>query len=462
MCASVNEYQSTEKVADESAEASSIWSRTWKTRSSAKSSVSTASQKTFKKMDILIVTNHFMPESFRINDLAKDLVNRGHKVSVLTSIPYYPIGKYFDGYGLFSKRKEVEHSINIQRVPVIPRGSGSALRMLLNYTSSCVAFCTAALISRRKHDVVFVFGTSPLTIGLPALITRFKHGTPIVLWVLDLWPESLRAAGGVSNLFVLSLIRKIINAIYRQCECIFISCKGFSASISPFIHKNRTSIEHLPNWVEPPVVSDSDIDLPKLPDGFRIVFTGNVGEAQDFEKILESAVSLKGYKDIHWILVGEGRKLDWIKEQVALLDLQDNIHLFGSYPRENMAYFYKYADCLLLSLKDDEIFHLTVPGKLQAYMDSGRPVLAAISGESADLIHEADCGLVSDTNDSESFAKTVVKMYQLEASDRDRLGRNGKNYSDSRYNRNKLFDRVEQVLASCVHTKEISAANGLS
>ena len=405
-------------------------------------------------MNILILTNHFKPESFRINDLSNGLVERGHGVSVMTSIPNYPLGKFFDGYGIMKRRKEVVDSISIQRVPVVPRGDGSSLRLALNYISSCLSFCTMALFSKKKFDVVFVFGTSPLTICLPAIIIKLKHKTPIVLWVLDLWPESLSAAGGIHNCIVLGFIRKVIEFSYRKSDKILVSCKGFIHKIQPALQSTEVCVEYFPNWIESEISNGigTNSSLPNLPGGFNIVFTGNVGEAQDWRKVVAAAKELRNVGDVNWIIVGEGRKSDWLKRAVHTHALEGKFHLVGRFPIEMMSHFYDGASCLLLTLNNSENFKLTVPGKLQSYMASGKPVIAALEGEGAEVVKEAQCGVVCQTNTSAELVNSIMKIYHMSEFDRNKLGANGLAYSEKNFSRGKLFNKVEEILEKCVNS----------
>ena len=326
------------------------------------------------------------------------------------------------------------------------------MRLALNYISSCVSFCTTAIFSKQKYDVVFVFGTSPLTICLPAVIIKLKHKTPIVLWVLDLWPESLTAAGGVNNYLILGIVRKIIEYSYRRSDRILVSCKGFINKIKPAVKGTQTSVEYFPNWIESEIFSSTSISsrLPKIPVGFNIVFTGNVGEAQDWRKVVSAAIELKKIRDINWIIVGEGRKRGWLKRTIQVHDLVGNFHLVGRFPIQFMSHFYNGASCLLLTLNNSETFKLTVPGKLQSYMASGKPVLAALEGEGAEVVREAQCGVVCQANTSAELVNSVMKIYNMSELDRNRLGANGLAYSERNFSRKELFNRVEEILVKCV------------
>ena len=372
-------------------------------------------------MHVLIFTNHFSPESFRINDLAFGLVERGHEVSVVTGLPNYPEGKVYSGYGYFKRRREVINGVSVCRIPLIPRGRGRSINLVLNYLSSAFYFCTLApFLCRAKYDVIFVFETSPVTIGLPAIVMKWLKRIPIVFWVLDLWPDSLSATGAVTNSFILSMVRNVVRFIYKRCDRILISSRGFEKSVEAvggYDHK----VDYFPNWVEPQMATtncDAFGELPALPAGFRIVFTGNIGVAQDFDTILNAATMLSDRKDIQWVIVGDGRQVDHVREEISKRGLQDCFHLVGRFPLETMPYFCDAADALLLPLRDEPIFALTAPGKLCSYLASGKPVIAAINGEGANLVEEAQAGVACHAEDPAGLRDAVLKLYETPESER--------------------------------------------
>ncbi|WP_442507035.1 glycosyltransferase family 4 protein [Novipirellula sp. SH528] len=406
-------------------------------------------------MNILVITNHFSPENFRVNALAFAMAKKGHQVSVLTGLPNYPEGKIFPGYGYFSRRFETVDGVKIKRIPLIPRGQGRSFNLVLNYLSSGIAFCVLApFYCRERYDVIFVFETSPATIGLPAVILKKLHRIPIVFWVLDLWPESLSATGAVDNHVALSWVRRVVRFIYRNCSRILISSMGFEESIRK-TGEFDGPIEYFPNWVEVVEPNENiDTPLPDLPEGFRIVFTGNVGVAQDFETILSAAEMARAHHDIHWIVVGDGRQLEWVRREVESRKLTDNFHLLGRHPVESMPYFLNEASALLLPLRNDPIFALTAPGKLQNYMASGRPIIAALNGEGANLVQQANAGIACGAESPERLLSAVLDLYRMSEQDRERLGRNGHDFAALNFNREQLFAKLEGILNEVVDERK--------
>ena len=388
-------------------------------------------------MRILVVTQYFWPEHFRINDLAEGLVERGHEVTVLTGSPNYPEGKIFKGYRYFNKQ-ETHNGVRILRVPLVPRGQGSGLRLALNYLSYLVsASVLGPLLCKGSFDLIFVCQLSPVTVGIPATLLKRLKRAPILFWVLDLWPESIVAAGGIRTPWIYRGIDTMVRFIYRHCDRILYTSKGFASSIlSRGVEPSRMS--YFPNWVEPlPEV----VDAPpvKLPEGFRILFAGNVGEAQDFGTILEAAERLKGYPEIQWIILGEGRQWNWVKDQVETRGLSSCVHLLGRFPADTMPSFFAQADALLVTLKRDPVFALTVPGKVPSYMACGRPILAALDGEGASVITEARAGFVVPSGDAPGLANRALNLSRLPTDERERMGREAKRYCESNFDRERLF-----------------------
>ena len=398
-------------------------------------------------MKILVITNHYWPEEFKITELAENLAGKGHDVTVMSGIPNYPAGKFFPGYGLFSKRKEQKNGVTIHRMPLIPRGSGRRRWLILNYLSSALSFCTHALwYGRKRYDATFVFNTSPATIGLPALIIRKLYGTPLVMWVLDLWPESISATAAIKKPVILNSIRRMMKSIYKRCDKILISSRGFEDSIQE-IGGYEGEYVYFPNWIDQTDAKASvPNNLPALPDGFKIVFTGNIGAAQDFGTVLDAAEILKSRRDLQWIIVGDGRKAEWLQEQVQQRGLQDCFHLPGRFPVTAMPYFQQHADAFLLPLRDAPIFSLTVPRKLQAYLAAGKPVIASIAGEGAALVNTAKAGVTCEPQSPDKLVAAITQLLELPSEERRQLGENGRAYCQEHFKPETVFGKLDAVL----------------
>lgn len=395
-------------------------------------------------MRLLIVSQYFYPENFRVNDLALWFARRGHEVTVLTGTPNYPGGRFFDGYGLFRRNYENWEGVTVVRTPLISRGGGGGLRLALNYAS--FALC-ASLFSlwriKGKFDAIFVHEPSPITVGIPAIVMRKRTGARIFFWVLDLWPESVAAAGGVRAGWVLGRLAWLVRWIYAHCERVLVQSHAFIPYIRAMgVPEER--ISYFPNWAED-VFRPLQADRPPvpLPSGFRIMYAGNIGTAQDFPTILAAAEQLKGKTNIHWILIGDGREASWVREQVVQRGLRDTVHLIGSFPIEQMPEFFSHADAMLVSLKSNPVFTLTVPAKVQAYMACGRPIVAMLEGEGARVVSEAGAGFTCATSDAAGLADAVLRMERMSSADRSRMGIRGREYYLSHFDREKLLRQAE-------------------
>jgi len=401
-------------------------------------------------LKILIVTQYFYPENFRINDLALELSKRNHNITVLTAIPNYPSGKFFDGYGYIKKNRDSYKGIRIYRAPIIPRGNGSNFRLSLNYISYVFgAIFTSLFIMNRKYDVIFVFEPSPITVGLPAVFMKRLKGIPICFWVLDLWPESVLAAGKIKSVIIQNILTRIVKLIYHNCDKILVSSKGFVGSI---VSKGIGTdiIEFSPQWAEPvfkPKQKNYTLLNELIPsDSFKIMFAGNIGEAQDFPSILEAAKIIKYKKNIHWIIIGGGRRTEWVKNKIADYELGHCFHMLGSYPLEKMPEFYALADAMLFSLKDEHIFSITIPAKVQTYLACGKPVLAMVNGESRSVINKYRAGYTCVAGDYKSLAENIITMSSLNKIDLRELSLNSINCYKDNFEREMLINKIEASL----------------
>lgn len=398
-------------------------------------------------MRILIVSQYFWPENFRVNDLTKELVQRGHSVAVLTGIPNYPAGKVFD---VFKKdRGAYDHyaGAKVFRVPMLARGKGS-LRLMLNYLSFVIGACLYGPLKLRgqNFDVIFVYEPSPATVGLPAVMLGRLKRAPVVFWVLDLWPETLAAIGVVRSPKLLSVVGYMVGFIYNRCALVLGQSRGFLESIAKYC-ADANKIRYFPSWAEDVFSHGGVKHAPEVPvqeDLFNVLFAGNVGEAQDFPAILEAAEALKHNSAIRWLVVGDGRMTGWLRDEIERRDLTHCFLLLGRFGVERMPSFYAHADALLVSLRRDPVFALTIPGKVQSYLMAGIPLLGMLDGEGAMVIRDANAGLVCASGDGNGLAKAVLELATMSKEERQQLGKNGRAYAQNEFNREVLMDRLEK------------------
>lgn len=398
-------------------------------------------------MKILIVTQYFQPESFRINDLAQELKTRGHVVTVLTGLPNYPTGHWFDGYGLASCGRESWEGIEIIRIPMMRRMSARGWQLALNYLSYAVmASLLGPIWCRGHYDIVLAYEPSPFTVGIPAAIMRRVKKAPMMFWVQDLWPESLIATGAVHSKTVLKLVGRMVRAIYQRCDQVLLQSEAF---VKPAVAAGaeRKCIRFFPNWAEefyqPVDLPGNALERLAMPEGFQVVFAGNLGAAQSLETIVEAAELLRDIGSIHWVVIGDGRRKKWMQEEVKGRGLEKVVHFLGRKPSESMPQYFALADVLLATLRPEAVFSLTIPSKIQTYLACGRPVVAALDGEGARIIIESGSGIAVDAGDAHGLATAVKRVHDLSSEERGLMGKQGRIYYEEHFEREMLVDRLE-------------------
>jgi glycosyltransferase involved in cell wall biosynthesis len=399
---------------------------------------------------VLIITQYFWPESFRITDLAVALRERGHDVVVLTGLPNYPQGHFFGGYGIRGPWRDTVHGVPVIRVPLVPRGLSHGWQLAVNYASFAASATVVGLPRLRRHfDVMFVFEVSPITAALPAIALRRRRGTPLVLWVQDLWPDNVWATGAVRSPWLLAQISSLTRWIYAHCDHILAQSSAFIPRLEA-LGVNPGRVSYVPNWAEslygPVQLEKEAAERTALPDGFRVLFAGNIGVSQDFGTVLSAAERLRDHTDIHWVVLGDGRMRPWVEREVERRQLGGTVHLLGQRPIETMPRYFSLADALLMSLRRDPIYSLVVPSKLQSYMACAKPVVAAIDGETARILRESGGGLAVRAQDAEALAEAVLSLYTMSPGDRRAMGQKSRQYFESHFERERLIGEIERIL----------------
>jgi colanic acid biosynthesis glycosyl transferase WcaI len=399
-------------------------------------------------MRLLVVSQYFWPENFRVNDLVAELVRRGHQVTVLTGLPNYPAGKVFQEFQNAPDQYSLYEGAKVVRVPLMPRGQGG-LRLMLNYLTFAVNASVLGLWKLRgcQFDAIFAYEPSPITVGLPAVVLRAVKRAPLTFWVLDLWPETLQAVGAVRSQIALQAVGKIVAFIYKRCDLILAQSKSFIPQIQKYAG-NSSRVLYFPSWSELDFDMQHAIpadEVPSKPGSFNVMFAGNIGEAQDFPAILDAAEILKSCVDLRWLVVGDGRMARWVNDEIKRRNLQDCILMLGRYPTERMPSFFKHADALLVSLKDEAIFSMTIPGKLQSYLAAGIPVLAMLNGEGADLVKCSHSGFVCAAGDHAGLANAVMALMKMTTEQRFTMGENGLKVAGTEFSRDVLISQLETL-----------------
>ncbi|XZM93722.1 glycosyltransferase family 4 protein [Clostridium perfringens] len=377
-------------------------------------------------MKILVVTQYFWPEEFRINDICKGLKEAGHDVEVLTGLPNYPEGKIYKGYSWFKKGVKEYNGIKIMRVPMIPRGKNSSMMLALNYVSFMVnASLKALTLIGKKYDRVFVFQVSPITSAVPAIILSKLKKIPSYIYIQDLWPETFYSIINIKNKKIRSKMKNICNKIYNSFDKLLIASKGYEDILLKEGFK-KEKFEYFPQWAED-FYSES---LKKVSENriFTVTFAGNIGKAQSVNTIIEAANLAKENKNIKWQIIGDGSEFKNIKYLVKKYSLENTVDLLGRKPAKDMPKYFSSSDGLIVTLKNEEILKVTLPAKVQSYMAAGKPIIAAISGEGSRTIKESKSGLVGEAEDYKALYENVIKLYDMNENERIRIGNNGKEF----------------------------------
>lgn len=402
-------------------------------------------------MKILFVCQYFYPEVFRGNDIAFHWAEQGHDVHVVCGIPNYPDGKFFDGYGLINKRHETVEGVKVTRLPIIPRGKDSKVMLMLNYFSYLVVGWVWMLFHALfyKYDRVFVQQLSPVMMSVPGVLYKRFRGVPLYTWVLDLWPESLTAAGGINNKYVLGFFRRFVKSEYKHSDKILISSRSFAKSVLEY-GDYTDKLVYFPQWSDalPNESLDSTPkeDLPILPEGFKLMFAGAVGEAHGFECTMQAALLTKDHKDIKWVIVGDGRRLEWVRDFVKEHGLEETVLTLGRFPAETMPWFFKQADVMLVTLNDDPLFSLYAPAKISSYMAAEKPIVAVLNGEGAEVIRDADCGWTLPAGDAEGFARLAIELSKKNAAELAAKGANAAKYYNEHFVKEKCLKKLDDLM----------------
>lgn len=398
-------------------------------------------------MRILVVSHYFWPENFRVNDLVEELTRRGHAVTVLTGQPNYPEGRVFPAYRANPAAYMRFGDVPVVRVPIIPRGKTS-IGLLLSYVSAAVS---ASLIGAWKlrgqmFDVIFVFQPSPVTTALPAILLRRLKRAPTLLWILDIWPDTLSAIGVIKSPRLLSLAGAMVRFIYKSSDRILVQSRAFESKVAALVGENA-KIRYFPGWAEGVFQGGEPAspapELSPYKDDFKILFAGNIGEAQDFPAILQAVEMLRDTPGLRWIIVGDGRAAPMLRDEIRRRGLEKNIILVGRHPLDRMPSFFAGADALLVTLRAEQIWSMTIPGKVQSYLAAGKPLLAMLDGEGARVIKEAGAGLVAPAGDGNTLATQVRRMMASDAQARADMGRAGLRYGENAFGRSRLMGELE-------------------
>jgi glycosyltransferase involved in cell wall biosynthesis len=402
-------------------------------------------------MRVLVVTQYFRPENFRINGVVESLQQAGCEVTVLTGQPNYPEGKLFAGYRAWGIGRDPQGSPGtVFRVPIIPRGRGSVYGLAANYLSFliCAALFGPWLLRRRRIDVIFVYGISPILQAIPAILLRRLKRARLVTWVQDLWPQSLEVTGFVHNQRVLGCVAMVVRWIYRHNDMLLVQSPAFAPIVRAMAR--NVSVRYYPNpgdvsveQYQPAIAAPINLD-----PGFNVLFAGNLGTVQSLETILDAAELLRERADIRIVFVGGGSRAEWLMRECARRQLT-NVKLFGKVPSESVPAVLAQASVLLVSLARSPTMSQTIPSKLQSYLAAGRPIIGSLDGEGARIIAEAGAGIACPAENAPALARTIIELHACSEVQRERMGRCGHEYYranfDPRTLTQKLLDCFQEI-----------------
>ena len=403
------------------------------------------------KKRLLIISQYFYPEQFRINDLCKEWVKRGYAVTVITGIPNYPVGKFFKGYNWIKKRKEEYEGIQIIRLPLIPRGNNS-LMLALNYISFVISGWFWSHFTKIEADKVFIFEVSPMTQALLGVWYKRRKRVPCYIYVQDLWPENVEIVTGIHNRKIIHAIDKMVDYIYKNCNAIFATSPSFVRRIEERggAWKNKESkVKYWPQYAEEFYKPVSRRKLPDMPndDSFKIVFTGNIGYAQGLDILPKAAAILKEKAvNCSFIIIGDGRYKEILEKEIRSADVQEMFHMKKKKKPEDIPEYLAWCDVAFISFADNPLFEMTIPAKLQSYMACGMPILASASGETERIIREAECGAVCRIGDAGALAEGIVMLKAMKGKELQLAGQNAVEYCRDKFEADNLLEQMEKYL----------------
>ncbi|WP_431391748.1 glycosyltransferase family 4 protein [Enterococcus gallinarum] len=395
---------------------------------------------------ILVVSQYFFPEQFRINDICNSWIERGYDVTVLTGIPNYPQGDFFEGYGFNKRRNENLNGINIIRIPIIPRKK-SSMTMALNYLSFVISGWFWKLFNKENFDMVFIYEVSPMTQALPAVWIAKKLKIPCYIYIMDLWPENFEIITGISSPLVITPLNKMVDYIYKNCNKIFTASESFKKNIQSrgvdpekvfFWPQYAEEFYHTRATKSKKIIVD---------DKINITFAGNVGMAQGLEILPIIGQRLKKENvNVRFNIVGSGRYLETLINEVTKNALQEYFNFLEPVPPTEISEIFSASDFSFVSLQENEIFSMTIPAKLQSSMACGKPILLSASGESKDIVIKAECGYASDAGDVNHLIENIKKIVKLDKKQIEKLGNNSRNYFENNFEKEKLLDSMDSFL----------------
>jgi colanic acid biosynthesis glycosyl transferase WcaI len=382
-------------------------------------------------LKILLISQWFTPEpTCKGLAFALELTSRGHHVEVLTGFPNYPSGKVYKGYKICMYQHEIMQGIHVHRVPLYPNHDQSVIKRVANYVTFALTASAAVNFVTSRPDVAYVYHP-PLTTSLPAMVQKIFRGVPVVYDVQDLWPDTLNATGLIHKKWQLSVISKWCDLVYRSASVVTVLSDGFKdALVKRGVPEKKVRVIY--NWCEESPTSIQVRPTVKKPalfqDRFTVMFAGNFGKAQALETVLKAAAAIEqSQPSIQFVLVGSGVEEERLRGQVSTMGLT-NVVFHERLPMSDMSAFMQHADALLVSLRADPLFKITIPSKTQAYMAAGKPIIMAVAGDAAELVRRAGCGVICEPENAADLARVVLNLANRSSAELDKMGVAGRSY----------------------------------
>jgi len=394
---------------------------------------------------ILIVTECFYPEEFKINDVALLWKDKGYDVDVLTLVPTYPLGKVYPGYKNKIYSKDEWQGVNVYRVHATSGYKDSTFKKILKYVNFMILGSIVSLFIGKKYDYVFGFNMSALTGMLPAVLMGKLYKKPVTFWALDIWPDSVYAYGFKKTKALSYFLDKFVKFMYCNVDNIALSSKGFESRLRPYTRSDLT-FNYLPQWADDLDMSKELADL-GANDKIQFTFAGNVGKMQNLENIINAFCLLSSeYQEKSRLnIIGDGSNLDNLK---LLANNNPNIIFHGKKPRSDMASYYKASDFLIISLIDEPIFSVTVPAKTQTYIAAKKPILAIINGDTASIIQDNNLGLCADPSNIDTIATLLQRCIDMGQTERQSFTKENDRLLATIFNKDKTIDRLLEIVIS--------------
>lgn len=400
---------------------------------------------------ILLISQYFYPENFRVNDMAVEWVKRGYKVTVLTGIPNYPMGRFFDGYDYKHKRKEQWNGVNIIRIPLIARGNSS--NKLLNAGGMVANYLSFVASGRRwvkktdvKADLVFTVEVSPMTQALIGVWYGKRYHVPSYLYVQDLWPENVEIITGIHNKVMIEPINKMVDKIYRESDKIFTTSPSFvEAIVNRKVPVDRKKVHYWPQYAEEfykPLPRQVVESINENDNSYKIVFTGNVVTAQGLDILPKTAKLLKD-ENVKFVIVGDGRYQREFEQLIDALDVRNKFIIIPRVQAEQIPKILSACDAGFISFNKTSLWEMTIPAKLQSYMACGKAIIASASGETKRIIEEALCGVCIEIGNAEALAKGIRELMKANGA---KMGKNARIYFELHFDKKILMDKMDKYI----------------